>query len=175
MSGANEIITERLKIIPFSEKFLTAKYVGWLNDKETMKFSDQRFYTHSLKSCREYFLSFTNSRNSFWAITYENGHVGNMTVYKDVLHNVADISIMVGERSLWGKGIGLEAWNGMCNFLFQTDSVRKITAGTLEVNFGMLSIMKKSNMQPDGIRIKHCLIDGRAVDMIHMALFNPQL
>ena len=87
------------------------------------------------------------------------------------MHEIVDISIMIGEKSIRGKGLGLEAWMGMCKYLQNIKNVRKITAGTLEVNTPMLSIMKKSGMIEDGIRINQCVYKGRPVNMIHYALF----
>ena len=88
------------------------------------------------------------------------------------MHEIVDISIMIGEKSTRGKGFGLEAWLGMCKYLQNIKNVRKITAGTLEVNKPMLSIMKKSGMEEDGVRSNHCIFEGNPVNMVHYALFK---
>ena len=53
--------------------------------------------------------------------------------------------------------------------------MRKISAGTLSVNQGMLAIMNNCGMASDGIRKRHRLVDGEAVDVVHMALFAEQV
>ena len=171
----NFIETERLKIVIFSEDHLTQKYVGWLNDKETMKFSDQRFMHHTLLSCNNYWKSFEETPNKFWAITLkdiQNSHIGNITTYADPIHEVTDVGILIGETSLWGKGYGIEAWQAMCDYLLIKRRVRKVTAGTLSVNKPMLQLMKKSGMIEDGRRKHHCLYQGKEVDLIHSALYR---
>ena len=40
MNGDSSILTPRLRIEPFSASHLTERYVGWLNDAETMRFSE---------------------------------------------------------------------------------------------------------------------------------------
>ncbi len=171
----DQIETNRLIIRSFTEEYLSDCYVSWLNDKNTMKYSDQRFTKHTLKTCRSYWQSFKGSKNKFWAIvkkdTPQNQHIGNITTYADSIHGTVDISIMIGEKSATGKGFGLEAWLGICEYLQKAQKVRKITAGTLEVNKPMLAIMKRTGMIEDGIRINHCIFQGRPVNMVHYALF----
>ncbi len=172
----HEIQTDRLIIKRFTTEYLTQSYVDWLNDKEIVKYSDQRFVPHSLASCKQYCESFYESSNEFWVVLAkaenELKHIGNITTYSDKNHGLVDISIMIGEKSLWGQGFGLEAWNGMCNYLLGINSTRKITAGTLEVNIPMLKIFEKAGMVKDGFRKKNCLFEGTSVDMIYYAMFS---
>lgn len=169
------IVTERLRIVPVSEKHLTARYVSWLNDSEVMKYSEQRHRRHTLESCRAHWQSFSGSPHFFLALEATERAprlIGTMTVYVDEPNKVADVGIMIGERDSWGQGFGLEAWQAVCRWLLNDRKIRKITAGTVEENKAMLAIMKRSGMVPDGMRKKHYLIDGDPVDVIHMALFN---
>jgi [ribosomal protein S5]-alanine N-acetyltransferase len=171
-----DINTERLIIQKFTEEYLTNNYVDWLNDNDIVRYSDQRFKKHSIDTCRQYWQSFKGSPNEFWAIlekcSHKMHHIGNLTTYVDENHGLVDISIMIGDKSLWGQGYGLEAWSGMCKYLLGIDSTRKITAGTLAVNTPMLKIFKKSGMVKDGIRKNNCLYNGKPVDMIYYTIFN---
>ena len=101
MASSPLIETNRLRIQPFCEQFLTERYVGWLNDRELTRYSNQRFRTHTITSCRDYMKSFDETANYFWAITSRDknlGHIGNINAYIDAEHNTADIGILVGER-----------------------------------------------------------------------------
>ena len=169
-----EIKTSRLLITSFQERHLSATYVSWLNDPEAVKFSSQRHVKHTLESCRNYWNSFSGTSNYFWAVeTLENKkHIGNMNAYIDVYNNTADIGIIIGEREVWGKGYGLEAWKGVIKFLFEDKGIRKITAGTLSPNIGMMNIALKSGMKEEGRRIKQEIINGKEIDMIYFGLLN---
>ena len=171
-----KITTERLFIEPFSEKYLTGRYVSWLNDADLMKFSENRHRVHTPASCMEYFESFNGSDNCLWAITLkESGkHIGNINAYIDSHNSVADIGIMIGERSAHGKGFGLEAWQGVVDFLIKNLHIRKVTAGTMSVNQGMIKIMKRAGMVEDGTRKRQLIYDGVEVDIVHMAIFNSE-
>lgn len=177
MAEAPIIETPRLRIVSFSEKYLTARYVGWLNDPSVVCHSEQRHRSHTLESCRQYWQSFTNTPHHFWAITARDpdmGHIGNMNAYIDKMNSVADVGILIGERAVWGKGYGLEAWVAVCDYLLRDVGMRKVTAGTIAANRGMLRIMEKAGMVPDGRRIRQCLVDGTEVDVIHTALFKTK-
>ena len=177
MLRLSDILTRRLLITPFSEKHLTLRYVEWLNDSELMKYSEQLHKIHTLESCRRYWKSFEKTPNFFWAIeevTNGLGHIGNINAYVDRKHLLADIGILIGEKKVQNRGYGLEAWVGVCHFLFQKCAVRKITAGTLSVNITMLRLMHKAGMIDDGLRKRHYLFNTKEVDIVHMALFKEK-
>lgn len=141
--------TQRLEIIPFAEEHLTDRYISWLNDPEVVMYSDQRFKNHTQKSCREYWQSFQNSPNFFWALVSndpELGYIGTMTAYVKEQNKEADVGILIGEKAAWGRGYGLEAWQAVCDWLFESANIAKITAGTDVKNTAMRRIMAKAGM-----------------------------
>lgn len=175
MAEGAVIETPRLRIVPFSEAYLSSRYVSWLNDQEVVRYSEQRHRRHTLESCRQYWQSFKDSPHFFWAITTVDpkiGHIGNINAYIDKFNSTASMGILIGERTVVGKGYGLEAWMAVCNYLLYDIGIRKVTAGTLAVNKGMLRIMEKSGMVADGRWIRQCVVDGEEVDIIFAALFG---
>ena len=175
MAHRDVLETPRLRIEPFGEAWLSERYVAWLNDPDVVRYSENRHRRHTIESCREYLASFIGTPHYYWAIVTRSPgpcHIGNITAYLTPEHGIADIGIMVGEKSSWGAGYGGEAWMAVCDYLLREVGVRKLTAGTLSVNRGMLSIMNRVGMQSDGVRVAHYLIGGDAVDMVHAALFR---
>lgn len=168
------IETTRLRLEPFCEQFLTSQYVGWLNDPEVTAFSNQRFSTHSLDSCRSYVESFEGSKNWLWAIIRKSDsqHIGNLCATIESEHGVADLSILIGERSCWGGGFGREAWQAGIDFLFNELGMRKVTGGTLACNHGMLRVMAKCGMEEEGRRLRHYIVDGKEVDIVYFGIFG---
>ena len=167
------IETERLRLEPFAERHLTERYVGWLADPEIVRYSEQRFRTHTLESCAEYMRSFEGTPNLFYALVAKDaalGHVGNLNVYVDERHGTADIGILVGERATWGKGIGGEAWRAAVERLL-AHGVRKVTGGCVATNEAMVRIMKRAGMKPDGRRAAQYVYDGQEVDVVYYAVF----
>lgn len=154
----------------FSLSNLTDTYIGWLCDQHLMRYSNQRFSTHTPASCRAYLASFDNTDNLFLAIYYKGEFVGTMTAYRSTVHGTADIGILVSP-SVQGQGLGLDAWSTLMNHLLMTGT-RKVTGGTLRCNQAMVKIMQSSGMHPDGIRVGQELVDGLPQDVLHFSKFS---
>ncbi|MGZ5006586.1 MAG: GNAT family N-acetyltransferase [Methylobacter sp.] len=161
-----QIVTLR----PFAEADITPGYIDWLRDPELMKYSNQRFRSHSADSCRDYLASFKNSDNLFIAITDHDQVVGTMTAYVSPVHQTADIGLLIGAQCQ-GKGFGKDAWATLMEYLFRS-GIRKVTGGTLRCNSAMVRIMESAGMQPDGIRVGQELVDGKPEDILYFAKFN---
>ena len=168
-----EIVCERTKFVPFDDRFLTDTYVSWLNDPRVVRFSEQRHRHHTRETCRAYWKSFEGSPHHFWAVVLRDDgrHIGNVTATVDLANRVGEISIMLGETDLWGHGYGAEAWKAACQFLLHKAGMRKVEAGTMATNAGMLGIMRKAGMVEEGRRLRHFLWEGQTVDLVQVALF----
>ena len=157
---------------PFLESDITPEYVGWLNNPTVVRYSNQRFRTHSMESCKAYVNSFTGTDNMFLAIRRGAIVVGTITAYVSRHHRTADMGILIGDPTGWGKGIGKDAWTTVMRHLLMRESIRKVCGGTLRCNAGMVRIMELSGMIPDGVRAAHELVDGVPHDMLYFAKFN---
>lgn len=164
----------RVRLVPFAPRHLSDRYVGWLNDPETMRWSENRFRRHTLASCRDYLQSFDGTPHLFYALEAKDetlGHFGNLNVYVDPRHRTADVGILVGERSVWGKGYGGEAWRAATEYLL-AHGVRKVTGGCVADNAAMVKIFRSAGMVEDGRRARHYLYEDREVDVVYFARFR---
>ena len=164
---------DKVTLRPFAASDITARYVGWLNDAHLMRFSNQRFVHHDERSCRAYLDSFAGTPNLFAAIVDRAGSrvIGTMTVYAAPRHGVADVGIMLGERTAHGKGFARDAWCTMIDWLLETRRTRKVTAGTLACNRPMIALMGAAGMEREAVRRAQEIVDGQPVDMHHFARF----
>ncbi|MHA1570742.1 MAG: GNAT family N-acetyltransferase, partial [Alphaproteobacteria bacterium] len=126
LAATPELASSRLVLEPFTPSHLTDTYVGWLNDPLVMRYSENRHRTHTLASCREYFAAMRNGSHFFWAIHLASGpntkgaHIGNITAYTDRRNSVADLAIVIGDRTVWGTGLGRESWALALDWLLDT-------------------------------------------------------
>jgi ribosomal-protein-alanine N-acetyltransferase len=164
---------KRVIVRPFKFGDISEDYLGWLRDPDVVRFSNQRFRLHTLETCQAYLASFKDSANHFLAICDRTSGVmlGTLTVYRKVPHCTADVGIMVGERTVWGQGVGAEAFCLVLSALKASGVIRKITAGTLVVNRGMVRIMEKAGMHREATRCAQELLDGVPVDVVYHATF----
>ena len=163
----------RVLVRPFAAEDISVTYLAWLRDPAVVCFSNQRFRVHTLESCRFYLATFTDSSNHFLAICDQKSGtmLGTLTVYCSTPHGTADIGIMIGERNVWGKGIGAEAFCLVLSALKASGAIRKVTAGTLAVNKGMVRIMEKAGMRHEATRRAQELFDGAPADVVYYATF----
>ncbi len=167
----------KCRLEPFAERHLTERYVGWLSDPAVVRHSEQRHRKHDLASCRSYAASFEGSPHYFWAIVANDaslGHIGNINAYVDTANGVADVGILVGEHASWGRGFGTDAWLAACRFLLLDQNLRKVTAGTLANNHGMLAVMRHSGMREEGRRRRQSLWEGAEIDMVEAGVMREE-
>jgi [ribosomal protein S5]-alanine N-acetyltransferase len=173
MTAPGAITTPRLQLVPFAAACICPEYLGWLNDPVVTRFSNQRFRRHTVDSAREYLDSFRGTSNRFIAIRVgaDGRMIGTMTVYLAAQHGTADLGLLIGDRAVWGRGYGLEAWSGLMSQLLG-EGLRKITAGTVRPNVGMQRIMERSGMRLEAVRARQELVEGEEVDVLYYARFR---
>jgi RimJ/RimL family protein N-acetyltransferase len=168
------LIGNMIVLKPFLVADINDAYIGWLNDKNVMKFSNQRFFVHSMESCLRYQASFEGTDNLFMGIfrLSDDKLIGTLTAYVASNHGTVDVGIMIGDYSVWGMGYGLDAWITMTNWLLARKDIRKLTAGTLACNSGMIKLMERSGMVLEAIRKSQEIVEKCPVDMLYYAKFN---
>lgn len=144
--------------------------VGWLNDPCVVKFSEQRHKSHNIKTQKEYLKSF-KTEDIYWGIWTGSKLIGTITAHIDLDNGVANVGIMVGDKSFWRKGVGYVAWKRTCDHLMRT-SIRKIEAGCMSLNGGMVAICQKYGMVEEGRQSDHFIFEGGTADLIHWGKFN---
>lgn len=164
-------MSKDIKLVKFERKYISPKYINWLNDKKLVKYSEQRFYEHSYESCYDYYKSFLGTPNLFFAVIDESTkeHVGNITAIVDTYNSAAKMAILIAKGN---NNYGFMAWSKMIKILFNEKKVRKIFAGTVELNIPMIKIFQKCNMEEEYRKKKQFIIDGKEVDEIGYCIFN---
>ena len=165
---------KQIYLQPFATTDITPEYISWLNDPRVVRYSNQRFVTHTATLCQRYFESFGGTSNLFISIrTKENDQaVGTMTAYIAPHHGTADVGIMIGQSALWGRGIGQDAWNALLDWLAGQAGIRKITAGAMSGNVPMIKIMERAGMLHEATRARQELLDGQPQDLLYFARFS---
>ena len=153
---------------------ITDFYIDWLNDKEIVKFSNQRFINHTFSSCSVYYESFSGTNNLFLKVSDKNdgAFIGTVTCYYAAPHLTVDVGILIGDKTRWGKGVGSDIWLTIIDWLSKQSSVRKITAGALDQNLAMIRLFKKAGMELEAVKEKQEYFEGEARDLLFFRLFT---
>lgn len=137
------IVTSNLVIRDFEVGDTSAKYIAGLNDKEHMRFSSQRFLTHTIETSREYVRSFEKSPHFLLALELQEASrpvIGSITAYFNEDLSSADLGIfLTGDTA--GKGLGKEAWCAVTEQFATQSEILSVTAGTSRSNLSMQALL----------------------------------
>lgn len=145
-------------------------HVTWLNNPQVVRYSEQRHLTHTKATQIDYIQDLPRT-STFLEISDGLTVIGTMTIHREEMNKVANIGIMIGDTSRWGKGLGFEAWECVCDDLLENE-VRKIEAGCMMVNKPMLGIFQKYEMFCDGFLTNHFIFEGGVTDLVMYGKFK---
>ena len=112
----------------------------------------------------------TANPNQYMEIHYGNALIGTISAHVDKYNSVANVGILIGERKVWGKGYGTEAWKAFCDHLLG-NGIRKIEAGCMGINFGMVHVFRKTGMHEESSRSGHFQIGDELINLVQWARF----
>lgn len=150
---------------------ISDKYIDWLNNKEYMRYSNQRHFTHTYETTSQYVLSFENSSNLFLSIKDSNSQlIGTCTIYYDPYNLIASLGVLISPE-VSGQGIAKEVFKILLSELPSDLRVHKIIAGTCESNKKMISVIENSSMALEYREPKEFFLDGKFLDNLIFAKY----
>lgn len=165
----------RVHLRPVRESDVGPRYVGWLNDRETNRYMETRFARHTRKTV----LSFVRDKRvrrrvePFFCICL-NGtgeHIGNVKLGPiHPRHKTADVSLFIGEKSLWGKGYASEAIALVTKFAFERLRLNKLEAGCYEANRASAKAFARCGYAREGFRKAHVIYGGKPMSVVLLGL-----
>lgn len=172
------IDTPRLQLRELELHEVTAEYVGWLNDPKVNRFLETRFANHDEDTVRNFVKTVRVSDNEFLFGIFmrtNSVHIGNIKVGPiNRHHNIADLSLFLGDRESWGKGYATEAIAALSNYAFSVLALRKLAASMYAANKASHRAFVKVGYRHEGLRRDHYTLDGAPCDLIELGLFaNP--
>lgn len=155
---------------------VTNAYVQWMQDPEVNQYLESRWDTFSIEVLRDYVRKTNDGKTNFMFGMFLNTtdrHIGNIKAGPvHPIHKYADIGLIIGDKTMWGKGIAAEAISMITDFCFQELHLHKLTAGMYEANIGSYRAFIKCGYQQAGIKKKHFLCNGHYQDFIMLEIFN---
>lgn len=152
------------------------RYCCWMNDNEVTQFMESRFTPQSHETIKNFIESILGSPNYvFLAIIVKDGeqHIGNIKVGPiDWNHSRADVGILIGEKSAWGKGYATEAIKLIVKCCFEDLKLHKLTAGAYASNKGSIRAFTKAGFKQEGILMEHYIIKNIYENKVCLGLIN---
>ena len=172
----NELTSERLIFRLLTEQDVSIRYVDWLNDPEINRFLETRFVEQTLESCKEFVMKIKHDTCSHLFGIYDkltNEHIGNIKLgFINGHHKVSQLSLIIGEKSYWGKGYATEAVRRITDWGFDVLELERIAAGCYDNNFGSLRAFLKVGYSVEGYYRSCFVSDGHRVGGFAMGILR---
>jgi ribosomal-protein-alanine N-acetyltransferase len=164
---------------PIMQEDISLVYVGWLNDPEVNQYLETKYHTQTLETVRAFVTAKMKSSDEFlFAICdrQTKTHLGNIKIGPvNPHHKTADISLFIGDKSMWGKGAASEAIYLASNFAFSELKLNKLKAGCYARNLGSAKAFGKCGYQKEGVLRKSIIFEGNAEDSFLFGVLPEEL
>lgn len=146
------------------------RYLSWMADPEVQHFLESRFGRHDLASVRDFVATCLADPNVLFlgiACGPDGQHVGNIKLGPiDRNHLTGDIGIMIGDRSVHGRGIATAAIRLTAKIAREKLGLAKVTAGAYGSNLGSIRAFEKAGFSIEGRRISQFASGARREDHV---------
>lgn len=169
-----------IRLRPMTKADLPLK-VQWYNDPEIRKtlILDEIL---ELEKTIQWFESVekSDSRLDLIIETESAEPIGQISLVNiNYYHKIAEIVLVIGNPSYWGKGVMFEAESLLIRWAFEQLGMEKIWAQTRPENIASLITMKKLGFQIEGTLRQEKIVGGKRIDVITLGLlpkkFKPRL
>ncbi|MDQ1299135.1 MAG: [ribosomal protein S5]-alanine N-acetyltransferase [Campylobacterota bacterium] len=155
-------------------------YPNWLNNPEVCRYNSHGESLYTREMAHTYIANTIDSPTiKVFAICLNdtNQHVGNISLQQISTKNQsAEFAILLGEPSVYGRGIGYEAGQLLLEYAFTTLELHRIHCGTHIENIGMQRLALKLGMIKEGIRRDALFKNNQFADIVEYGLlYNDYL
>jgi RimJ/RimL family protein N-acetyltransferase len=151
---------------------------NYRNDWEVIRHLGGFSAGYSLANLREWVTVHKNRNDEIlWTIADAQndecvGHVGLYQI--DGRLRKGQFAIMIGDRELWGKGLGTRVTEAVVSWAFEQLNLHKVTLQVLRNNERAIRIYELLGFQTEGILRDEQFREGKFIDLILMAVFEDQ-
>lgn len=155
-----------LKVLRLND--VSEPYVAWLNDYEVTKFTEQKYFRHTLESAKTFVSQKFNSEDDLlFGIFFDGTHIGNIKLGPIRFeHMSAEVSYFIGEKKFWGKGIASKCVETVVHFAVTELGLKKINASYYENNIGSAKVLEKCGFVVEGNKISDVIFEDKRIGSV---------
>jgi len=172
------LIGDRVYLRPLAAADVEGGYPAWLNDADVCAGNSHHVFPYSREAALEYIRQAGRAQDELVlavALCEGDMHIGNIALQKiHPINRCADLSILIGEKSAWGQGYGLEACRLLCNHAFSELNLYRIACATFDNNAAMMKLAAALGMREEGRRRQAAFKAGRYVDVIEFGMLKSE-
>lgn len=172
------LVGEKIYLRSLVEEDAEGPYATWFNDEEVCFGNSHHVFPYTYESALSYIRHSHETRNSLILaiiLSEDDRHIGNIAL-QDIHPNYhsADFSILIGDKSAWGGGVGKEAGRLICDHGFRAMNLHRIACGTFENNLAMQRLALYLGMVQEGVRRKAAFKGGKYLDIIEFGVLRDE-
>jgi [ribosomal protein S5]-alanine N-acetyltransferase len=174
-----QITGKRVVLRPMMEED-APRILRWWNDGEVMYYADDNPHPRtSLKELAEQFrretVSWAGYMRRFLIETTEGRPIGTI-LYRGYRSDTrsASMGIVIGEKTLWGRGYGTESIAVLLRHLFEDMRLHKVAITVSDFNARAIRAYEKCGFRRDGTLRHNAVIGGKYVDHYVMSILDSE-
>lgn len=177
MIFAGALETPQLWLRALDESAATGPYLGWMQDAEILRFLEARFSEHTPESLAGFIRNMNTNPDALLLGMFlkdDGRHVGNIKlgpVNRD--HARGDIGLLIGDKSVWGRGLATEAITALTRYSFKTLRLNRLYAGCYGGNEGSVRAFVKAGWTVEARLPRYWRLDATWVEHIILGILNP--
>lgn len=155
---------------------VTENYVAWMNDPEVVRYTEQKFMSHTVETVTRFVDEIWQAEDSFlFGIFIDEKHVGNIKLGPiNIYHQHAGLSYIIGDKKFWGKGVARASIAAVIAFGFLNINLHKIWATCFDENTASVRALESNGFIIEG-RLRHQLmVNGKYTDQIFLGKLSDQ-
>lgn len=174
-SGDPVLQDGNVQLVFLNESHISERYAAWFSDPEVTRETRHGAKRFSAEDLASYIRAVRSSDTAVFAILLKGRHVGNISL-NDIDRNTgsAEISILIGEKDVWGEGAATTAVRLVCGLAFGSQGLSRVWMGTPVSNAGMIRVAEKCGFVREGTLRGAFVKNGNARDIAQFSMLNPQ-
>ena len=156
---------KKIELKKIDIRHITKKYLNWMNDREVVKFTEQKYKKTTYNDIKKYIINTNKSKNDFiFGIFVDKIHIGNVKISSiDFNHKTAEIAYIIGDKSFWNKGIGGKAISLILKIAKKKYKIKKILAGVYSQNKSSISVLIKNGFKREAVFKSQVVFEGKRI------------
>jgi RimJ/RimL family protein N-acetyltransferase len=151
-------------------------FVQWINDPETRRFMAMR-YPLSMTEEEEWWEAYRERRRDpIFAIESDDGeYIGNVGLHDiDHVNRSAELGIIIGHRTYWGRGYGSDAINALLSWAFDSLNLNRVMLRVFDYNRRAIRAYEKCGFLHEGAMRQAHFCDGAYHDQLIMGVLREE-
>lgn len=178
MNFTGALETPHLWLRPLEESAATGPYLSWMQDAEILRFLEARFSVHTPESLAAFIRSMNDNPDALLLgmfLKEDARHIGNIKLGPiSREHARGDIGLLIGDKSVWGRGLATEAIAAVTRFAFDQLNLNRLYAGCYGGNDGSARAFVKAGWTIEAQLPRYWRLGDGWADHVILGCLNPQ-